>query len=82
MVSLDEKKGSKMSKNIEFGLCIKDNNVKDEPRYDCLGLHTTTATPSHKISWTDHDKNISRKTESADGSAILLGNMFEFEFDD
>lgn len=45
MVSLDEK-STTMSKNIEFGFCIKDNNVKDEPRYDCLGLHTTTAIPS------------------------------------
>ena len=71
-----------MSKNLEFGFCIKDNNVKDEPRYDCLGLHTTTEVASKKISWTDHDKDVRRTRESADASAILLGTMFEFEFDD
>ena len=80
-VSLD-KKNTKLSKNLEFGFCIKDNNVKDEPRYDCLGLHTTTDVPSHKISWVDYDRNVHRMREGADGSAVLLGTMFEFEFDD
>ena len=81
MVSLDTK-NTTLSKNLEFGFCIKDNNESDEPRYDCLGLHTTTDAPSKKISWIDHDRDVRRVTESADASAILLGTMFEFEFDD